>query len=242
MQLLVSVTSAAEATAALAGGAHFIDAKDPAAGALGAVPLDRFDCIVRAIAGVRPVSAALGDAENQAAVERIAGEFAAAGAAFVKVGFAGIDRADRVFHLVAAAVRGATVSSATTSIVAVAYADADRAHSISPSRLVDIAAKSGAAGVLLDTFDKRSGGLLDLMPPRTLDAWVAAAHGAGLFVALAGKLMASDLPLVRDAGADIAGVRGAACEGGRTGRVTTDRIRLLRSACEVGLLSVVLTE
>jgi uncharacterized protein (UPF0264 family) len=35
---------------------------------------------------------------------------------------------------------------------------------------------------------------------------------------------------VRDAGADIAGVRGAACENGRTGRVSADRVRLLQLA------------
>ncbi len=239
MQLLVSVTSAAEAAAALAGGAHVIDAKDPATGALGAVPLDRFDGIVRAVAGLRPVTAAVGDAEGQAAVERIAGEFAAAGAAFVKVGFAGVDRADRVSDLIAAAVRGATVSrkvaqgfSPVTGVVAVAYADADRAHSISPSTLVNVAARAGAGGVLLDTFDKDGGSLRELMAPAALAAWVAAAHRTGLMVALAGRLTAADLAFVRDAGADIAGVRGAACEGGRTGRVSADRVRQLREACQ----------
>ena len=96
---------------------------------------------------------------------------------------------------------------------------------------MDIAARAGAAGVLLDTFDKRRGGLRDLVAPHALGAWVATAHDAGLFVALAGKLTASDLPFVRDAGADIAGVRGAACDGGRDGHVTTARVRALRSKC-----------
>ena len=41
---------------------------------------------------------------------------------------------------------------------------------------------------------------------------------------LAGKLAADDLPFVRDTGADVAGVRGAACEGGRTGRVSADKV------------------
>ena len=39
MRLLVSVANATEASAALAGGADLIDAKDPLAGALGAVPI-----------------------------------------------------------------------------------------------------------------------------------------------------------------------------------------------------------
>ena len=47
---------------------------------------------------------------------------------------------------------------------------------------------------------------------------------------MAGKLTADDLGFVRNAGADIAGVRGAACEGGRTGRVTVEKVRLLAAA------------
>ena len=43
----------------------------------------------------------------------------------------------------------------------------------------------------------------------------------------------ADLAMVCECGADIAGVRGAACEGGRSGRVTADRVRLLKAACGV---------
>ncbi|HEX2310549.1 MAG TPA: (5-formylfuran-3-yl)methyl phosphate synthase, partial [Vicinamibacterales bacterium] len=64
--------------------------------------------------------------------------------------------------------------------------------------------------------------------------WVERAHDAGLLVALAGKLAADDLAYVRDAGADIAGVRGAACDGGRTGRVSAERVRRLRALCGAG--------
>ena len=57
-----------------------------------------------------------------------------------------------------------------------------------------------------------------------LTAWVAKVHAAGLIAALAGKLTADDLSFVQDAGADIAGVRGAACDNGRTGHVTVERV------------------
>jgi uncharacterized protein (UPF0264 family) len=85
--------------------------------------------------------------------------------------------------------------------------------------------------VLLDTANKSGPSLRGLVAPDTLAAWVAKAHEAGLLVALAGQLTADDLAFVRDAGADIAGVRGAACDGGRTGRVASDRVRLLRALC-----------
>ena len=53
-----------------------------------------------------------------------------------------------------------------------------------------------------------------------------------MIAALAGKLRVTDLSFVRDCGADVAGVRGAACDDGRHGRVSADRVRLLCAACE----------
>ncbi len=232
MRLLVSVASASEASSALAGGADVIDAKDVQAGALGAVSLEVLREIHAAVAGARIVTAALGDAADEAAIERAAREFAAAGAALVKIGFAGITSGGRVAAVIAAAVRGASAGSdGNSGVVAVAYADADRAESLAPSALVEVAARAGAVGLLLDTADKGGLGLRALVAPDVLAARVAEAHDAGLLVALAGKLTADDLPFARAAGADIAGVRGAACEGGRTGRVAADRVRLLRTLC-----------
>ena len=277
MRLLVSVANAAEARAALAGGADVIDAKNPLAGALGAVSADVMREIHATVAGRRLVTAAIGDAADETAIERAAGTFAGAGVALVKVGFAGITSASRVEALIAAAVRGvraggpirlpalwlrpgnpdpADVAAGTwgppsggpigllpdlcgpiglrpdlRGVVAVGYADADRVASLAAGVLIDVAVRAGATGVLLDTAEKAGPGLRELITPAALAGWVDAAHDAGLLVALAGKLTAEDLAFVRDAGADIAGVRGAACDGGRTGRVSAGRVALLRTLC-----------
>jgi len=230
MHLLVSVRSAAEAAAALAGGADIVDAKDPEAGALGAVPLEVLRDINATVGARRPVTAAIGDAIDEAAIEHHARAFAAAGARFVKVGFCGIANATRIAALAAAARRGAVAGSAGRSaLVVVAYADGGDAAGVTPLALVDVAARVGARGILLDTADKHGPGLRTLIDREGLARWVARAHACGLFAALAGKLTADDLPFVRAAGADIAGVRGAACEGGRAGRLTADRVRRLAS-------------
>ena len=229
MQLLVSVRSAEEALAALDGGADVIDAKDPRAGALGAVSIDALDDIHTAVAGRRPVTAAIGDAGDEATVEATARAFAASGTRFVKVGFGGIASAARIESLAAAAQRGAVAGAAASAVVLVAYADGDSRTGVTPAALVEIAARVGARGVLLDTVDKHGLGLTRLLDQRALAAWVARAHDGGLLVALAGQLAAGDLPVVRDTGADIAGVRGAACEGGRTGRISSERVRDLRA-------------
>ena len=233
MHLLVSVRNAEEAASALAGGADVIDAKDPEAGTLGAVAVQVFREIRTLVGDARPVTAALGDASDAAAIERAARVSAEAGARFVKVGFAGIGSTATIADILAAAVFGSrAVSVEKTGVVAVAYADAARVSSVAFDDLLRVGSLSGAEGVLVDTADKRGPGLRQLVTPETLSRWVADAHDAGMFIAVAGKLTADDLSFVRDSGADIAGVRGAACEGGRTGRVSVEKVRLLTGAGE----------
>ena len=60
-RLLVSVRSAAEAEAALTGGAGLIDVKEPAHGALGRADEAIIADVVGVVAGRAPVSAALGE-------------------------------------------------------------------------------------------------------------------------------------------------------------------------------------
>jgi uncharacterized protein (UPF0264 family) len=224
VQLLVSVRDPAEAHAAVAGGADFVDAKDPAAGALGAVSLEAFRAIVQAVNGARAVTAALGDATDGAPLERDAAAFARAGAALVKVGFGGVDDRARARALLEAAARGA----GGERVIAVAYADHRRAGSLPPLDVLDVVRGAGLAGVLLDTADKRGPGLCDLIAPPALAEWVAIARRARLLVALAGRLEAADIESMRSIGADVVGVRGAACSGGRSGQVTAERVRLLK--------------
>ena len=228
MKLLVSTASAADACAAVDGGADIVDAKDPAAGALGAVTFDVFRDIAAAVAGRRPLTAAMGDASSATSVETDARMFASLGATLMKVGFAGITDIATVATLAHAAIRGARSSGA--GVVLVAYADRAR-ESVSPTALLDVASSARAAGVLLDTTDKCGPRLTELVSPAWLTTWVIRAHERSLTVALAGRLHANDLSIVRRCGADVAGVRGAACTGGRGGVVETARVRALLDAC-----------
>ena len=225
MELLVSVSNAAEAQAAVEGGAGIIDAKDPFAGALGAVQPEVFSQICAAVDASRLVTAALGDAHD--GVEELAQDFVARGARLVKVGFGGIRDAGRVGTVVARLARACASVDQASGVIAVAYADDRDAGSPDAQSLVSIAARSGARGMLVDTADKRGRGLLELWSPTALESWVAEAHTHGLMAAVAGKLRLDDLAMVADAGADIAGVRGTACAGGRGGRVTAERVRAL---------------
>jgi uncharacterized protein (UPF0264 family) len=242
MQLLVSVRNRTEALAAVAGGASIVDAKDPAAGPLGRVTLDEWRAIVDAVReagagrsrGACPISAALGEADDEGAVEGRARSFASAGAAFVKLGFAGTSDEWRVRALTAAAIRGAVPARAR--VTGVAYADYRRVGALDPDTTVSALAAAGAHGVLLDTADKAGPGVLQLMAPAALRAWLDRARAAGMFTAVAGQLRLEDLATVDTCGADIAGVRGAACEGGRRGVIRATRVRALAQSMMRGSL------
>jgi uncharacterized protein (UPF0264 family) len=120
-------------------------------------------------------------------------------------------------------------SEKIAGVVLVGYADVTPLSATGAGLLIETASRAGAAGVLLDTENKQGPGLRSLVDEAALARWIAIAHASRLFVAVAGRLTADDLAFARDAGADIAGVRGAACTGGRTGRITAENVRRLQS-------------
>ena len=228
MQLLVSVRNAAEALAALVGGADIIDAKDPAAGALGAVSLPTFASITHCVPGTVPVSAALGEAGELDLDERV-GAFGRTGAAFVKIGFARLARGEVAALLAAASTAG---SASGTAVVAVAYADWPSVDSLCPDTIVDLAVAGKVSGLLLDTADKAGPGLFGLLSEPQIGAWVHRVQSAGMFAALAGQVEATDMARICSTGADIVGVRGAACDNGRGGAISAGRVRQLSGALQ----------
>jgi (5-formylfuran-3-yl)methyl phosphate synthase len=227
MQLLVSVSDAVEARATVDGGADIIDAKNPSLGTLGAVRPEVLSEIRRAVDPSRLVTAALGEAEAEAGVEELARQLVVRGARLVKVGFAGVADTGRVEQIIERLTRACALVDEASGVVAVAYADSRTCGSIDANDLLPISARAGASGVLVDTAEKRGPGLLDLWSMLTLESWVSEAHAHGLMVAVAGKLGLDDLHAVADSGADVAGVRGAACVDGRAGRVSSERVRAL---------------
>ena len=218
MRLLVSVVDADEARTAAAAGADIVDVKNPAEGSLGAPSPAVIAGVRAAVPTELPVSAAIGDMPNLPGTAALAAAGAAgSGATYVKVGLWGVATEDEAVALLRAvrdAVPGAVV-------VAAAYADAQRVVTaiagapLAPALLPRVASAAGVEVCLLDTAIKDGRGLLEWLSPEALTSLVAEAHDAGLEMALAGALRAEDLPVVRDTGADIAGVRSAVCANGR---------------------------
>jgi uncharacterized protein (UPF0264 family) len=234
MRLLVSVMDVGEARAAAAAGADIVDVKNPAEGSLGAPPPEVIEGVRAVVPAELPVSAAIGDMPNLPGTAALAALGAArSGAAFVKVGLWGVSTEAEAIGLLRA-VRDGVAGIPGVVVVAAAYADARRVAQapLAPELLPRVARAAGVGVCLLDTAVKDGRGLLDWLTPDALTALVAEADAAGLQVALAGALRAEDLPLVRGTGADIVGVRSAACvDGRRTGALDAKRVRALRAAC-----------
>jgi (5-formylfuran-3-yl)methyl phosphate synthase len=233
MRLLLSVTDAREARVAVEAGVDIVDVKNPAEGSLGAPRPGVIERVREVVPPERPVSAAIGDLPNLPGTAALAALGAArSGAAYVKVGLWGTsttDEAVAVLRAVREAVDGGAV------VIAGAYADAERVPggSLPPGAVVAAARRAGVEGCLLDTALKDGRGLFEWLAPEALTALVAEGHAAGLEMALAGALRAEDLSVVRTTGANIAGVRSAACrDGRRTAPLDAGRIGRLLALCE----------
>jgi uncharacterized protein (UPF0264 family) len=232
MRLLVSVADVAEARVAVEAGVDIVDVKNPAEGSLGAPAPGVIERVREIVPRERPVSAAIGDLPGLPGTAALAALGAArSGAAYVKVGLWGTSTADEAVAVLRAA-REAVAGVA--AVIAGAYADAERVPSgpLPPAAVVAAARRAGVGGCHYDTAVKDGRGLFEWLDPEELAALVAEGHAAGLEMALAGALRVEDLSLVRATGADIAGVRAAACrDGRRTAPLDAERIGRLRAVC-----------
>lgn len=234
--LLASVLSAAEAEEAIAGGACIIDVKNPFEGALGAPS----PTVIEAVRKVTPsrihVSAALGDMPFLPGTASLAAAGAAAsGASIVKVGLYGPSNSSEAGTLIKAAAYTLKKHYPRTVLVSGAYADAADFGGITPLDVPECAARAGAAGCLLDTFNKSAGRtLLDILPLSAIEEFVRSCRKNGLFSALAGSLGPMEINLLLPMRPDYLGFRGALCDGGRTSGIVREKIRQISSAISSG--------
>lgn len=236
MRLLVSVRSADEARAAVRGGADIIDAKDPRAGVLAPVLPEVLTAIERAVPSDLPLSVALGDIGSAAEAGNAVASLALAprpGGVYVK--FALATGAESVYEMTRGAVAAARTHPAKPEVVVAACVDRLPRVEFDLREITEGGADAGAFGVLLDTAEKSGRSLLDCCDVGTLTEFTMRAHALRLRVALAGSVGAREVPRLRESGADIIGVRGAVCTGGRNGDLDAGGVMLFRTALTSGL-------
>jgi len=226
-QLLVSVRSADEVLAALAGGADWIDLKEPSAGALAGVEVSVAQAAVQTLAGRRTLSAALGELRDWEG-SPAQGLLEVAGIEVVKLGLAGCGQwSDWQQRWLDVAAQAAHLGK---RLVAVAYADWREVGAPAPAVVVQLTQQLGGEYLLIDTYDKSQGTTFDHLSPGALESLLQTAAVAGQKVVLAGSLSPTQIERVPPVGVSMIAVRGAVCRGERTGQVATELVEGLRQS------------
>jgi (5-formylfuran-3-yl)methyl phosphate synthase len=233
--LLVSVRSADEALAALAGGADVIDVKEPNRGPLGAANHEIIAEIVRAVNGRAPVTAAAGELVD------LASAYAdkslrpmPSGVSLVKIGLSHCG-ASRNWQSQWRATIGAlrTKTDPLHALpVAVIYADWKAAKAPRPELIHSAALDIGGRVLLIDTWDKTSGNLIDHWSANDLKSFVDRVRRSGLAVVVAGSLSRANLLTAAELRPHLLAVRGAVCDAGRSGTVSQVRVTNLRQTLD----------
>jgi (5-formylfuran-3-yl)methyl phosphate synthase len=228
VRLMISVVSIDEAREALQGGAEILDVKNPSEGSLGAQPPELIREISRLFSAESEISAAIGDMPNLPGTAALAALGAAScGVHYVKVGLHGAHNEADAVTLLREVQRA--VAEFNTAVIAALYADYRRAGTLNPECLPRIAAKAGVHGCLLDTAIKDGHSLFEFTNSGALRALAQQAHADGLSFGLAGALQERDLSLANDLGADVVGLRAAACRNNqRHGPLDAMRVKKLR--------------
>ena len=230
MQVLISPKNEFEAREAVNGGADIIDVKNPAEGSLGA----NFPWVISAIRELVPqsirISATIGDFPHLPGSASLAALGAAvSGADYIKVGLRGSKTQHDAIFLMRHVAQAVNEYDPCIKVVAAAYADYQRACTLNPRSLPRVAQQAGCNVVMVDTFIKDGKGLFDFMDPITCRQFVDEGHKRALDVALAGSIKLADVPILKDIGVDIIGIRGAACSRGDrvAGTIQAENVRHL---------------
>ena len=223
--MLVSVKTPAEAAlVAAVDGVTVIDVKDPSQGSLGFAGAAITNDIAAAIAADKKLlSVALGELQeiDFDEVNRVDWTHVD----FVKIGLSGYyqNRNWRAELCTALAHVPARVSR-----VLVLYVDQIDA-SVATNMIPD-AQEAGLSVALLDTFDKSRGNTFAHWTDDAVGCVLASATRRKLTTVLAGSIGLADLPRAFRTGADLIGVRGAVCDGNRSGNLSQQRLASLITA------------
>jgi len=228
-QLLISVTSVKEAQIALQCGADIIDLKDPAQGALGALPLGIIEDVVTFIhakgqAEKRVISATVGDLPMQPQLlrEQVMA-LSQTKVDIVKIGFfrdrnGGFADYQPCLDALMPLARSATL------LVAVLFVEYEY-----PDSLLSAIKNAGFYGVMLDTTDKNGATFLDYFSADEMKKLAERVQAQDLLFGLAGSLNFQHVAIVREIAPDYIGFRGGVCiNNQRKSVLDPERIKAIR--------------
>lgn len=217
--MLASVNSLTEALLVLNAEVDIIDLKQPEQGALGALEVSDVKKIVAEIAGRCPVSATIGDLPMQPElVFNAVKAMSETGVDYIKIGFfPGDDWHGTVKKL-------AELTGQNHALIAVLFADTQVDFAI-----INLLKVAGFKGVMLDTMNKQSGALLQVMSMAKIVGFIAQVRKLELICGLAGSLRLEDIPVLLPNKVDYLGFRGALCEGqNRSGQLNKQAVMQIK--------------
>ena len=225
---LASVLDPDEAVLARDAGADVVDAKDPRAGALGALAPRQVRAIRHALGAGTLLSATTGDLPEMPAapIEQAARAVLRAGADVAKVALYPAPGLHACIEQLAPLAQ----EHALVGVVL-----ADRLHGpCAPRHLESLLrrmAGAGWCGVVLDTADKQGAALPRLLGVARLREFIDRAHAHDLLCGLAGSLRLHDIGVLAPLRPDLLGFRGALCRASlRTAGIDAARIAEVASA------------
>ncbi len=221
--MLASVNSLAEALLVLNAEVDIIDLKQPEQGALGALEVADVKKIVAEIAGRCPVSATIGDLPMQPElVFNAVKAMSETGVDYIKIGFfPGDDWQGTVNKL-------AELTGQNHALIAVLFADTQFDFAI-----ISLLKVAGFKGVMLDTMNKQSGALLQVMSMAKIVGFIAQVKKLELMCGLAGSLRLEDIPVLLPNKVDYLGFRGALCQAGnRVGQLNKQAVMQIKESIQ----------
>jgi uncharacterized protein (UPF0264 family) len=213
----------AESALILAAGARWLDLKEPSLGSLGRPSLDLiFNVLELDIPESVQVSVAGGELRSWTPDLDASLAARLPARAYLKLALA--DCKDQEWQSVAERISRALVRR--SQLILVHYADAVNSNAPTWQEVIETTKSLGGKFVLIDTFCKESGGLLDCYSPLQLEAMIDGANQQKLGIALAGSLKWDQLQSLSNSRADWLGVRGAVCHNTqRTGEVCPNKLQ-----------------
>lgn len=223
-RLLVSVRNKQEAAVARQAGVSIIDVKEPDNGSLGAASIETIHSIAELCGNSIELSVALGELVDVADPLDFINSIPHLN--HVKMGLSKTLNADWRSQWVDAM----SVVQPPVQPVLVAYADAKFAGSPPITELLEFGMENRVQTLLIDTFGKQDGNLLSHQDIPKLAELIQDATEAGIDIAIAGSLDKATIAKLLPLSPTIVAVRGAVCQGSRTGPIDCDMIAALQAS------------
>ncbi|HYN54234.1 MAG TPA: (5-formylfuran-3-yl)methyl phosphate synthase [Methylotenera sp.] len=220
-QLLISVTSIAEAQIVLENGVDIIDLKDPLTGALGALPLSQIEVIVDFVDRRKLVSATIGDMPMQPELifDSVA-KLRNTKVDFIKIGFFPAGNYQPTLDKLR------TITANGVKLIAVLFAEYEYSDA-----LIKSIQQAGFHGVMWDTAQKDGNTFMYYRSAVNCKEFAKRVLEIGMSFGLAGSLQLQHIVAARELNPTYIGFRGGVCDSNkRESGLDSQKIKAIRKA------------